>query len=134
MNTSMTTMRGSDGDVGPGFPLIGSIQNSVGMGFLGNQCVFAVANALGARVVSAPSQHASAHGGFAGRSTLIAEAGQFRRDVSFLIAQRPAVLNVGYLPRPIHVEITAELLEDYKGVVLGRPHHRRRSKRPVCKR
>jgi len=57
MNTSMSTTRLSDGDIGPGFPL-----------FLGNQCVFAVANALGTRVVFAQSQHASAHGGFAGRS------------------------------------------------------------------
>ncbi|MBC5815404.1 MAG: bifunctional hydroxymethylpyrimidine kinase/phosphomethylpyrimidine kinase [Candidatus Eremiobacteraeota bacterium] len=117
----MSTTRQSDGDIGPGFPLVGSIQNGVGMGFLGNQCVFAVANALGARVVCAQSQHASAHGGFAGRTNVIAEPGQFRRDVSFLIAQRPAVLNVGYLPKPIHVEITAELLDDYKGVVLVDP-------------
>lgn len=102
-------------------PLIGSIQNSVDMGFLGNQCVFAVANALGARVVCAQSQHASAHGGFIGRSNVIAEPGQFRRDVNFVIAQRPAILNIGFLPKPIHVEIVAELLEDYKGVVIVDP-------------
>lgn len=103
------------------YPLIGSIQNSVGMGFLGNQCVFGVANALGARVVSAQSQIASARGGFMGRSSSIAEPGQFRRDVTFVIEQRPAVLVVGFLPQPIHVEIVAELLENYKGVVLVDP-------------
>lgn len=121
MNSSMSTPRQADGPSEAGFPLVGSIQNSVGMGFLGNQCVFAVANALGARVVSAQSQHASAHGGFAGRSNVIADPGQFRRDVSFVIAQRPAVLNIGYLPKPVHVEIVAELLEEYKGVVLVDP-------------
>ena len=103
------------------YPLIGSVQNSVGIGFLGNQCLFAVANALGARVVSAQSQFASAHGGFVGRSSVVAEPGQFRRDVQFVIAARPAVLNLGFLPKAIHVEIVSELLEDYKGVVLLDP-------------
>lgn len=114
-------MRGSDGEVGQGYPLIGSIQNSVGMGFLGNQSVFAVANALGARVVSAVTTHASAHGGFMGRSSVISDPAQFRRDVNFVIAQRPGVLIIGYMPRPVHVEIVAELLADYKGVVLVDP-------------
>lgn len=121
MNTPMNSTRAPDGEAGQGYPLIGSVQNSVGMGFLGNQCVFAVGNALGARVVSAQSMHASAHGGFSGRSSVISDPGQFRRDVSFVVAQRPGVLIVGYLPKPVHVEIVAELLEDYKGVVLVDP-------------
>ncbi|MDP9018279.1 MAG: bifunctional hydroxymethylpyrimidine kinase/phosphomethylpyrimidine kinase [Candidatus Eremiobacteraeota bacterium] len=121
MTASMNSSRQPDGEMGRGYPLIGSIQNSVGMGFLGNQCVFAVANALGARAVAAPSQFASAHGGFSGRSNTISDPGQFRRDVAFAIAQRPAVLVVGYLPKPVHVEIVSELLEGYTGVVLLDP-------------
>jgi len=103
------------------FPLIGSIQNSVGMGFLGNQAAFAIANALGARLVHAQSQFANAHGGVSGRTTSIADATQFRRDVDFVIRARPAVLLIGFLPRPMHVEVVASMLHDYKGVVLLDP-------------
>jgi pyridoxine kinase len=103
------------------FPLIGSIQNSVGMGFLGNQATFAVANALGARVVHAQSQFANAHGGVTGRTSTTADVAQFRRDVDFVIRARPAVLHVGFLPRPMHVDVVASLLHDYKGVVLLDP-------------
>jgi len=103
------------------YPLVGSIQNSVGMGFLGNQAVFAVANALGARVIHAPSTFASAHGGFGGRSTTVADPVQFRRDVAFLIAQRPGLIVVGFLPKVQHVDVVAKQLRDYKGVVLLDP-------------
>lgn len=103
------------------FPLIGSVQNSVGMGFLGNQAVGAIANALGARVLHVPSMYATAHGGFAGRSAAIAEPNQFRRDVQFLIGQRPGIVIVGYLPKPNLVDILAIQLKDYKGVVLLDP-------------
>jgi pyridoxine kinase len=103
------------------YPLIGSIQNSVGMGFLGNQAVNAVANGLGARVVAVPSVLSSAHGGFSGRSSAIVDLQQFRRDVAFLIAQRPSIVVVGFLPRPPHVEIVANQLQEYKGVVLLDP-------------
>jgi pyridoxine kinase len=103
------------------YPLIGSIQNSVGMGFLGNQALFAVANQLGARVVHAQSQFASAHGGFTGRSCTIADPVQFRRDVAFLVNQRPGLIAIGYLPKPQHVDIVATQLRDYKGVVLLDP-------------
>ena len=109
-----------DGDVAS-FPLIGSIQNSVGMGFLGNQATFAIAHAMGARVVHAVSTFASAHGGFTGRSSLVSELAQFRRDVNFVIAQRPGILVVGYLPKPAHVDVVATALRDYKGVVLLDP-------------
>ena len=103
------------------FPLMGSIQNSVGMGFLGNQAAYAVANSLGARVVHAQSMFASAHGGFTGRSSAIADPQQFRRDVAFVVGQRPGLILVGYLPRPLHVDIVATALRDYKGVVLLDP-------------
>lgn len=102
-------------------PLIGSIQNSVGMGFHGNQASFAVANGLGARVVYAPTSFANARGGFVGRESSVADPAQFRRDVQFLINQRPGIIHVGYLPKPQHVDIVATLLHEYKGVVLLDP-------------
>lgn len=103
------------------YPLIGSIQNSVGMGFLGNQAVYAIADALGARVIHAQSMFASAHGGFTGRSSAITDPQQFRRDVAFLIGQRPGLIVIGYLPRPQHAEIVATQLKEYKGVVMLDP-------------
>jgi pyridoxine kinase len=103
------------------YPLIGSIQNTVGMGFIGNQAVHGIANALGTRVISAPTSYASAHAGFSGRSSWVADPQQFRKDVAFLISQRPAVLIVGYVPRPNHADIIAAQLADYKGVVLLDP-------------
>ncbi|MGC2129387.1 MAG: bifunctional hydroxymethylpyrimidine kinase/phosphomethylpyrimidine kinase [Candidatus Aquilonibacter sp.] len=103
------------------FPLIGSIQNSVGMGFLGNQAAFAIANALGARLVHAQSQFASAPSGVAGRTTTIADVNQFRRDVDFVIRARPAILHIGFLPKPAHVDVVASALHEFKGVVLLDP-------------
>lgn len=103
------------------YPLIGSVQNAVGMGFIGNQALFAIANALGARVVSAPTAYASAHGGFSGRSSFIVDPQHFRKDVAFLISQRPAVLVIGYVPKPNLVDILATQLTDYKGVILLDP-------------
>jgi len=103
------------------FPLIGSIQNTVGMGFIGNQAVFAIANALGARTICAPTSYASAHGGFSGRSNWVADPQVFRKDVAFLISQQPALLIIGYVPRPNLIDIIATQLADYKGVVLLDP-------------
>ena len=103
------------------FPLIGSIQNSVGMGFLGNQAAFAIANALGARLIHAQSTFASAHGGFSGRSNAVTDPAQFRRDVNFLVGQRPGIIQIGYLPKPTHVDIVATALREYKGVILLDP-------------
>jgi pyridoxine kinase len=103
------------------FPLIGSVQNSVGMGFLGNQAAFAVANALGVRLVHAQSQFANAHGGVAGRTSVAADVNQFRRDVDFVVRAQPAVLQVGFLPRPMHVDVVATVLRDYNGIVLLDP-------------
>jgi len=103
------------------YPLIGSIQNSVGMGFLGNQAAFAIANALGARLIHVPSTFATAHGGFSGRSSSVADPQQFRRDVAFLIQQRPGIILIGYLPKPQHVDVVATQLQEFKGVVLLDP-------------
>ncbi|HET9029555.1 MAG TPA: bifunctional hydroxymethylpyrimidine kinase/phosphomethylpyrimidine kinase [Candidatus Aquilonibacter sp.] len=108
-------------DEAQSYPLIGSIQNSVAMGFIGNQAASAIVNALGGRLVHAQTQFSNAHGGVPGRSTVIADVAQFRRDVSFLIAQRPGIIHIGYLPKPMHVDVVASALVDYKGVVLVDP-------------
>ena len=108
-------------DEAQSYPLIGSIQNSVAMGFIGNQASFAIANTLGARLVHAVSQFANAHGGVPGRTTQTADIAQFRRDVSFVVQQRPGIIHVGYLPKPMHVDVVASALADYKGVVLVDP-------------
>lgn len=108
-------------DEAQSYPLIGSIQNSVAMGFVGNQASFAIVNALGARLVSATSQFANAHGGVPGRTTMTADVAQFRRDVGFLVAQRPGIIHVGFLPKPMHVDVVASALAEYKGVVLVDP-------------
>ena len=103
------------------YPLVGTIQNVAGMGFIGNAALIAVANSLGARVASAPTSFSSAHGGFQGRASSIPDPQTFRKDVAFLIAQRPAVLVIGYIPRPNLIDIVATQLTDYKGVVLLDP-------------
>jgi len=103
------------------YPLIGSIQNSVGMGFLGNQASFAIVNALGGRLVHAWSQYSNAHGGVPGRTTVTADIAQFRRDVNFVMQQRPGIIHVGYLPKPMHVDVVAAHIKDFKGVVLLDP-------------
>ncbi len=109
------------GDDAVTYPLLGSVQNSVGMGFLGNQAVFAVANGLGARVIHAQSAFAGAHGGFAARASVHADPIQMRREMTFLISQRPGLLIVGYLPKPAHVSVVADALREYKGIVLLDP-------------
>ncbi len=91
------------------------------MGFLGNQAAFAIANALGARLVHAQSQFASAPSGVTGRTTTIADVNQFRRDVEFVIRARPAILHIGFLPKPMHVDVVASALHEFKGVVLLDP-------------
>lgn len=103
------------------YPLVGSIQNTVGMGFIGNHALTALANALGARTICAPTAYASAHAGFPARSIWIADPQHFRKDVAFLVSRQPAVLVIGYVPRPNLVDIVATQLADYKGVVLLDP-------------
>ncbi|MEO9170254.1 MAG: bifunctional hydroxymethylpyrimidine kinase/phosphomethylpyrimidine kinase [Candidatus Baltobacteraceae bacterium] len=116
----MTTRSRLDDDT-PSFPLVGSVQNSSGMGFLGNQAAFAVANALGTRLIYAQTQFANAHGGFPGRTTTTSDPAQFRRDVNFLIAQRPGIIHAGFLPKPEHVDVLASSLQEFKGIVLLDP-------------
>ena len=108
-------------DEAQSFPLVGSIQNSVAMGFIGNQASSAVVNGLGARLVFAQSQFANAHGGVPGRTTTTAELNQFRRDVDFVVQQRPGIIHVGYLPKPMYVDVVATCLKDYKGIILLDP-------------
>src|SRR5579872_5999819 len=103
------------------YPLVGSIQNSVGMGFIGNQAVYAIANSLGARVIHAPTSHASAHTGLEGRARYTPDPALFRKDVAFLVSRRPALLIVGYVPGPNFADIIANQLQEYKGVVLLDP-------------
>jgi pyridoxine kinase len=105
----------------PAYPLVGSIQNTLGAGFMGNQAVFAIANALGARVISASTAYASAHAGVPGRANWVADPAQFRKDVAFLVSRQPSVLVIGYVPRPDLAEIIAAQLHDYHGVVLLDP-------------
>ncbi len=108
-------------DEAPSYPLIGSIQNSVGMGFIGNQASFAIVNALGGRLIHAWTQFANAHPGIAGRTTVTIDVAQFRRDVQFLVQQQPRVIHVGYLPKPAHVDAVAVALKDHRGIVLVDP-------------
>ncbi len=108
-------------DEAQSYPLVGSIQNSVAMGFLGNMADLAVVNALGGRVVFAQSQFANAHGGVPGRTTTTSEINQFRRDVDFVVQQRPGIIHVGYLPKPAYVDVVASSLKDYKGIILLDP-------------
>jgi pyridoxine kinase len=91
------------------------------MGFIGNQAVCAIANALGARTICAPTTYASAHGGFSSRASWQTDPQQFRKDVAFLVSQQPAVLIIGFVPRPNLADVIATQLTDYKGVVLLDP-------------
>jgi hydroxymethylpyrimidine/phosphomethylpyrimidine kinase len=56
-----------------------------------------------------------------GRTTTIADVNQFRRDVDFVIRARPAILHIGFLPKPMHVDVVASALHEFKGVVLLDP-------------
>ena len=103
------------------YPLVGSIQNTVGMGFAGNQAVCAIAHQLGVRTIAVPSAYSSARSGFAGRASFSVDPHDFRKDVAFTIAQRPAVLVVGYIPKSELVRIVAAQLAEYKGIVLLDP-------------
>ncbi len=103
------------------YPLLGSIQNSVGFGFLGNETVSAIAHRMRVRTVSVPTAYSSARGGIDGRMSVAIDPREFRRGIEFLIRQDPTVLIVGYLPRPEHVDIVADALVDYHGLVVLDP-------------
>jgi pyridoxine kinase len=103
------------------FPLLGSIQNSVGFGFLGNEAVTAIANRLRVRTVTVPTAYASSRGGVEGRMTVAIDPATFRRGVDFLIKREPRVLVVGYLATPDQAEIVADALVDYPGLVVLDP-------------
>lgn len=103
------------------YPLLGSIQNSVGFGFLGNEAVNAIANRMRVRTVTVPTGYASARGGIDGRMVVPIESREFRRGVEYLMQQDPTVLVIGFLPRPEHVEIVASALVGYHGLVVLDP-------------
>jgi len=108
-------------DVQHAYPLLGSIQNSVGYGFLGNEALTAIAHRMRVRTITVPTSYASARGGIDGRMTLTIDPRDFRRGVEFLVRQDPAVLVIGYLPRPEYVEIVASELPNYHGLVVLDP-------------
>ncbi len=103
------------------YPLLGSIQNSVGYGFLGNEAVSAIAHRLNVRTVTVPTAYASARGGVEGRMSLAVDEREFRRGVEFLIAREPTVLVIGYLAHPDQVEIVAQALSRFLGLVVLDP-------------
>lgn len=103
------------------YPLVGSIQNSAGMGFIGNQAVSAVANGLGVRVVCVPAGYVSAHADFPKRVTWSTDPENLRKAVAFLISRKPAVIVLGSVPRANLVDVIAAQLNDYKGIVLLDP-------------
>lgn len=103
------------------YPLLGSIQNSVGFGFLGNEAVTAIAHRMRVRTITVPTGYASARGGIDGRMVLPIDPREFRRGVEYLLLQDPTVLVIGYLPRPEHVEIVASALASFHGLVVLDP-------------
>jgi pyridoxal/pyridoxine/pyridoxamine kinase len=103
------------------FPLLGSIQNSVGYGFLGNEAVNAIAHRLGVRTVVVPTAFASARGGVEHRMHLAIVERDFSRGVEFLLAREPLVLVVGYLAHPNQVDIVGDALARYSGLVVLDP-------------
>jgi pyridoxine kinase len=103
------------------YPLLGSVQNSVGFGFLGNETVTAIAHRLRIRTITVPTGYASARGGIDGRMVVPIDPREFRRGLEFLITAAPRVLVVGYLPRPEHVDIVADSLVHYHGLVVLDP-------------
>jgi pyridoxine kinase len=103
------------------YPLLGSIQNSVGFGFLGNEAVTAIAQRMRVRTITVPTAYASARGGVEGRMTVPIDVRDFRRGVDFLIAQDPAVLVIGYLAHPDQADVVAEALVRYHGLVVLDP-------------
>ncbi|MBV8151699.1 MAG: bifunctional hydroxymethylpyrimidine kinase/phosphomethylpyrimidine kinase [Candidatus Eremiobacteraeota bacterium] len=104
-----------------GYPLLGSIQNDVGLGFVGNQAVAATTNPLQVRLVSMTTGFASARGGVEGRLTFAPHIVDFRRGVSFVIRQEPQVLLIGFLSRLEFVQTVVEALNDYSGIVVLDP-------------
>ncbi|HYZ15598.1 MAG TPA: PfkB family carbohydrate kinase, partial [Candidatus Acidoferrum sp.] len=103
------------------YPLLGSIQNSVGFGFLGNEAVTAIAQRLHVRTITVPTSYASTRGGVDGRMIVPIDPREFRRGVEFLIAQDPAVLVIGYLAQPQQADDLADALIGYHGLIVLDP-------------
>ena len=82
------------------YPLLGSIANAVGMGYLGNDAMIAIANQMGVRVVSVPSsvgERARRHGRPAPNGDRPGAVSP-RGDVP--LEPRPVVMVIGYSRRP----------------------------------
>jgi pyridoxine kinase len=109
----------NDGERGDA--LLGSIQNSVGYGFVGNEAVRAIAHRLRLRTVTVPTAWASARGGLDGRMTVAVDPRELQRGVEFLIARDPAVLVIGYLAHPDQADVVANALHGYSGLVVLDP-------------
>ena len=103
------------------YPLLGSIQNSVGFGFLGNEAVTAIANRMRVRTITVPTAYASARGGVEGRMALAIDEREFRRGIEFMLQRDPTVLVIGYLAHPDQVSIVAQALHRYHGLVVLDP-------------
>ncbi len=100
---------------------MGSIQNSVGYGFLGNEAVAAVANSLQVRTIYVPTAFASGRGGMDARAQFALDPSEFRRGIAFMMNQRPGVLVIGYLPKVEYVRHVVSALVDYTGLVVLDP-------------
>jgi pyridoxine kinase len=117
----MTTSSANGDEHARAYPLLGSIQNSVGYGFLGNEAVSAIAHRLRVRTVTVPTAYAGARGGVEGRMQFAIDERTFKRGVDFLIERAPTVLVIGYLAHPDQVEIVADALNRYSGLVVLDP-------------
>jgi pyridoxal/pyridoxine/pyridoxamine kinase len=117
----MTTSSANGDERTRAYPLVGSVQNSVGYGFLGNEAVSAIAHRLRVRTVTVPTAYAGARGGVEGRMQFAIDERTFKRGVDFLIERDPTVLVIGYLAHPDQVEIVADALNRYAGLVVLDP-------------
>jgi pyridoxine kinase len=117
----MTTSSANGDERTRAYPLLGSIQNSVGYGFLGNEAVSAIAHRLRVRTVTVPTAYVGARGGVEGRMQFAIDERTFKRGVDFLMERDPTVLVIGYLAHPDQVEIVADALNRYAGLVVLDP-------------
>jgi pyridoxine kinase len=108
-------------NAGKAYPLLASIQNSVGFGFLGNDAVAAVANPMQVRTIYLPTSFASGRGGLDGRAQYALDPSEFRRGMTFIMNQRPTVMVIGYLPKVEYVRHVVAGLADYTGLVVLDP-------------
>lgn len=73
------------------------------------------------RTATTPTSYASARGGVEGRMSITVDPREFARGVDFVIARDPAVLLIGYIAHPDQVDVLAEALHRYHGLVVLDP-------------